>query len=166
MKHYRDRPLTAEDMERRYQRLYVWPQALHEAYQYDTTKLSTYLRLVAQGKNPLDREQLEQLVDLLDRRIHHRVGESGRKPGRIPPRDPDAITSEYVAALARAEKERMKRENGGKTPRGVVARAIETVCQRLGDDGYSLTHINEGQVVDIIRRSEKPRRPPSDLIRK
>jgi hypothetical protein len=142
--------ITAEKMERRWQKLHGWPQALHDAYRHDTTKLSAYLR--RRDLDDLDQSKREQLADLIDRHIHHRGGKRGRKPGRIPPRDPDAITDEEIAARARAEMRQMKRRNGGRTLRGAVPKAINTVCQLFADDGYPLSGINMDRVVKLLRR--------------
>jgi len=176
-KRYRERPITDEDIKRRLMRYgwsrdvkvfkdpndlewppaeFNWPEALHKAWNYDPTTLCRYLTWVAQGKlNPLDREQLDQLAALAYHRIHkgHR-----KKKGPIPPRDPDAITAHYVAALARTEVERMKRANGGNTPHGAVPKAINTIAQLLGDDGYSFNHIDIGEVWAIMRKRGKPPR--------
>jgi hypothetical protein len=131
-----------------------WPKALHDAYKYDTRKLSAYLRRT--DLPPLNHDQLEQLADLIGRRIHRRAG-TGRKAGRIPPRNPDEITEGYVVALARDEVQRMKERNGGRTPRGAYRAAILGTCRLLGDDGYNV-EINVEQALAAMRRGKRHRR--------
>jgi hypothetical protein len=124
---------TPESIER-HLAISEWSLALHEAYKRDTRKLCAYLR---RTDLPLDQDKREQLADLIDRRIHRKTGK-GRKLGRIPPANPEAITPGYIAALARPQIEKLRRRNGGKAPRGALPAAVNDVCRRLGDDGYNI----------------------------
>jgi hypothetical protein len=140
--------ITAEKREQRWQKLYGWHQALHDAYYGDRTKLSAYLRRPDLGD--LDQGKREQLADLIDRRL-----KDGKPSGRIPPADPHAIPAEDVAALARALVNKMRRSNGGRTPRGGVLKAIATAFQLLADD-YRVSQINRDEVRAIMFKHAKP----------
>ena len=127
-----------------------WHEALNDAYRYKTTKLSAYLR---RSDLPLDQDKREQLADLIDRRIHRKAG-SGRKPGRIPPRDPDEVSEDQIAAAARRKVQSMKQRNDGRTPRGAYLEAIHEVCQYFADNGFSF-HIDKENVLAKMRRGRR-----------
>jgi hypothetical protein len=111
-----------------------WDEALHCAYKGDTEKLRAYL-LRPELRATLNEYKYAQLADLIDRRIERRQGTKGRKPGRIPPRDPDTATVHDVVRLARTELRRMRQRNGGKAPWGGYKAAVRLAAERLGDDG-------------------------------
>jgi hypothetical protein len=131
--------------------IHGWHDALYRAYKRDTPKLAAYLR----SDLPLDKDKREALADLIDRRIHRKAG-SGRKPGRIPPRNPDEITVGLVVTLARSDVESMRQRNGGTTPRGAYRAAILRVCKRLGDDGSNV-NIDVDEALHMMRRGKQRR---------
>jgi hypothetical protein len=128
--------------------LYEWPEALYAAYRGDTRALSKYLR---RNDAPLDQNKREQLAELIDRRIGS-SGKRGRKPGRIPPRDPGFITADFIAGLARGEVERLKQANGGKTPRGAYREAIDGACEFLGHFGNDINEAEADKALKILKR--------------
>jgi hypothetical protein len=144
---------TPESIERHRVRLgYGWDAALNLAYKHDTVKLSAYLR---RPDLPLDQDKREQLADLLDRVVHRRQrGRGGRKPGRIPPANPDAITTYHVVAWTRDRLDRIRRRNGGKLPWGANEAALTHVCQRLADEGEPF-EVNEQQALKMLRRGRR-----------
>jgi hypothetical protein len=144
---------TPESVER-HLAILGWDAALSLAYRRDTTKLSAYLR----SDLPLDadKDKREALADLIDRRIHRKVGK-GRKPGCIPSAHPDKITEHDVARLARNELRRIRQRNGGKLPHGSRRAAITHACQRFGDAFHDVD-INIDQVLMILGRGPRPKR--------
>jgi hypothetical protein len=155
---YREHPISPEASERRRQKLYVWPEALHRAHHGKTKALRECLEYLHRNGWLPDQDQHEELLDLIDRRIHRTAGR-GRKPGLIPPPDPYALTAEHIAAYARAELEGMKQANGGRTPRGAVSKAINTWVERFADDGYlDVYNINLAEVRAIMLKRKRPSR--------
>jgi hypothetical protein len=120
---------TSESVERQLT-IHSWPEALYRAYHYDTRKLSAYLRRRTELDLPLDQDQLDQVADLMDRRIHHGTT-PGRKPGRIPA-PKDKIVDDVVC-LARGELRRIRQRKGGQAPRGSHRAAILRAWQHLTD---------------------------------
>jgi hypothetical protein len=128
-----------------------WDKALYRAHKHDTTELSAYLR---RPDLPLDEDKREELAALIDRLIDRRKEVKGRKPGRIPPSNPDAITVHHVVASTRDELDRIRQSNGGKLPRGSYRAALWQVCQRLGDEGENV-EINEKQALKMLKRGRR-----------
>lgn len=126
---------TDQDRERKLMELKlgtVWSEALHDAYQRKITKLREYLL----SNLPLDDLKREDLANLIERRIE-RYGGKGRKPGTIPPRDPDEINEAQFVRLLRGDLEHVRKQSGGRVPRGGYKRAFERLCQWLGAQGYT-----------------------------
>lgn len=130
-----------------------WDDALHCAYKGDTEKLRAYL-LRADLRATLNEYKYAQLADLIYRRIERRQGTRGRKPGRIPPRDPDTATVHDVVRLARNELQRMRQRNGGKAPRDAYKAAVTLAAERLGEDGN--VECNMEEALQMLRRG-RPR---------
>lgn len=139
---------TPEMVQRRL-KISGWTLAITKVYDRDTKELSDYLR---SADLPLDPEQMEDLADLIDRKINIKPGK-GRKPGRftsLAERQGVVTTSVAVFVIKR------HRRAFGKTPGVSVEEEIERFANFCSDAGCDVD-IDKVKAVASVRRG-KPRR--------
>lgn len=150
----RYKPRTSEMLQRRL-RISSWALAVTKAKDRDIHSLCEYLR---SADLPLDHEQLEDLSELIDRKINLRLkpgkdreAHRGRKPGRFTPleeREGVITTRVAVAAIKR------RRRKFGKMSGVSVEEEVESFasfCSEAGDE----VDINKAKAVASIRRGKR-----------
>lgn len=131
-------------------------EAVQEAHRRDATKLLAILRDGDDHLRTFTLPQVEALVDLIDRKVHRRRDNSGRR-GDLILYGNKRHAAETVFVRAKAEIATRRAERG---PRGQVSAAEKLDCLRqhkqdLTDEG----HRNAESVdLDMLMRRLKPRR--------